>query len=299
MKQSFKDFEIIVVDGGSTDGTLKLIEKYSVKCVIESGGLVRAYNRGWKEAKSEVTAIIDDDVMPTSTWLEEIVKTYDVADDVGAVGGPQLVIRNKQTEDFCTIEDASTPIPLTRGGLKGLLVKFFNAITMGKEGFKQGRIYGSGYMTGFMLTGSKPIEVDYINVNMSFKREALDKAGGFDENYNLGHGDYSEPDISLKIKSLGYKILYNPNILVFHEASSLGVPRNLYERARNFLYFFWKWRKKICRDAIDYLRLTLFLIIRSAFWTYWHIKTKDKRYSGYIRGLIDGYKALITNKSLR
>ncbi len=55
LKQSFKDYEIIVIDDGSTDGTRKALEAYSNKITYiyqENSGVSYARNTGIKEAKA-------------------------------------------------------------------------------------------------------------------------------------------------------------------------------------------------------------------------------------------------------
>ncbi|MGM0440987.1 MAG: glycosyltransferase family 2 protein [Elusimicrobiota bacterium] len=71
LEQTFKDFELIVVDDGSTDGTERLIKKYPDKRITylyqENRGVSRARNRGIKEAAGKYIAFLDSD----DWWLEE------------------------------------------------------------------------------------------------------------------------------------------------------------------------------------------------------------------------------------
>jgi ADP-heptose:LPS heptosyltransferase/GT2 family glycosyltransferase len=90
--QSYRDFEVVVVDTGSTDGTpdwlrrdapvegLRLIE-------IEGGSFAGARNQGVEAARGEWVAFLDDDCMAAANWLHCLA---DVAERCDAVGGLAL-----------------------------------------------------------------------------------------------------------------------------------------------------------------------------------------------------------------
>ena len=81
-RQSFRDFEWVVVDDGSTDGTEELFQKwqqegndFSIRYVKqENGGKCRAINRGMKEARGELFFNIDSDDYLTDDALEKIAR---------------------------------------------------------------------------------------------------------------------------------------------------------------------------------------------------------------------------------
>ena len=65
MSQKYHDVQYIIVDGGSTDGTLHIIEKY-VKhislCISEpDGGIYDAMNKGLRYATGEIVAFLNSD----------------------------------------------------------------------------------------------------------------------------------------------------------------------------------------------------------------------------------------------
>jgi GT2 family glycosyltransferase len=74
-------FEVIVVDDGSTDGTVSRVEAYatiasfSVRIVRQdrSTGPAGARNRGWSITAAEVVVFTDDDCVPAADWLRELV----------------------------------------------------------------------------------------------------------------------------------------------------------------------------------------------------------------------------------
>ena len=80
LNQTFKDFEIIVVNDGSTDSSLaivKQIEDSRIKIfTIKNGGVSRARNFGIEKAKSDLIAFLDADDLWRNNHLEELYKLW-------------------------------------------------------------------------------------------------------------------------------------------------------------------------------------------------------------------------------
>jgi len=73
LTQSFKDFEVIVVDDGSTDGTKEYLESLHLPITViskENGGVASARNEGIKNAQSIYVAFLDSD----DSWLPDKLK---------------------------------------------------------------------------------------------------------------------------------------------------------------------------------------------------------------------------------
>ncbi len=95
-QESYKDYEIIVIDNGSTDGTDNLVEatfKESVKYIRNSGRipLNTCKNLGIQNASGEIIAFIDDDCIAPNNWLDTIEKSIA---DYDFIGGAVLPILN-------------------------------------------------------------------------------------------------------------------------------------------------------------------------------------------------------------
>lgn len=72
-KQSFKDFEVIVVDGGSQDKTLEIIRKHSLEVSIQkikSPSVSNQRNLGYSAAKGDIILFLDADVSLGNEFLE-------------------------------------------------------------------------------------------------------------------------------------------------------------------------------------------------------------------------------------
>lgn len=89
LTQTFQDFEILVVDDGSTDGTMKVLtEKYGDKiCYLrkENGGVSRARNYAIERAQGKYVALLDADDLWMPEKLEKQVALLEANQDIGLV----------------------------------------------------------------------------------------------------------------------------------------------------------------------------------------------------------------------
>ena len=86
----YPDFEVIVVDDGSTDGTATIAREYDVRVIsTENRGLAAARNLGLTAARGEIVAYLDDDAYPDPRWLQYLADTF-LRTDYVAIGGPNI-----------------------------------------------------------------------------------------------------------------------------------------------------------------------------------------------------------------
>ncbi len=86
----YPDYEVIVVDDGSTDATAEIARGYDVELISTTNhGLSSARNTGLARASGEIVAYIDDDAYADPHWLTYLAATFENTAHVG-VGGPNI-----------------------------------------------------------------------------------------------------------------------------------------------------------------------------------------------------------------
>src|SRR6266702_1226333 len=86
----YPDYEVIVVDDGSTDRTAAIAREYDCRLIsTENRGLAHARNVGLAAATGEIVAYLDDDASPDPRWLTYLAATF-LSTSHAAVGGPNI-----------------------------------------------------------------------------------------------------------------------------------------------------------------------------------------------------------------
>lgn len=104
-EQSYDDnFEVIVVDDGSSDNTASIVKKHQkIKYLFEkNSGPAAARNKGWKNSKGKIIVFIDSDCVPEKSWLKEMLSDFK-NENIGAVGGAYELTVNNYSRLSCLI----------------------------------------------------------------------------------------------------------------------------------------------------------------------------------------------------
>jgi glycosyltransferase involved in cell wall biosynthesis len=115
--QTYKDFEYIIVDDGSTDNTKDIIAQCKDKRVSyiyqnNTGYLSKARNRGLEEASGEIVAFLDSDDYWHPDYLLELKKVYQDKDVLSLISNATVFSEN---ERYCLLD--ATKLPNLRGSL--------------------------------------------------------------------------------------------------------------------------------------------------------------------------------------
>jgi glycosyltransferase involved in cell wall biosynthesis len=194
--QSFprNQFEILVVDNASTDGTITAVEKLAghfnnIRLVINPiKGIAKSRNVAVREAKGELLAFTDADVVVPPNWLSTLVDGFEGikanGEALAAVGGGNVPFRAKDNRFLAAV---------------GITLNSF----WGSHGSAQGMLHD-------VVT-----QVDHIpTLNILYDRKLLLEHEGFDENFRMVCED---PELNHRLGKEGYAIYFLPGATVQHK----------------------------------------------------------------------------------
>ena len=110
LRLEYPDFEVIVVDDGSTDETAAIAHEYGFRVIsTPNRGLSSARNTGLDAATGEIVAYLDDDAWPDPDWLTYLAAAFGSSDHAG-VGGPNIPPPGKGLVADCVAAAPGGPI---------------------------------------------------------------------------------------------------------------------------------------------------------------------------------------------
>src|SRR5688572_4208519 len=150
LRLDYANYEVIVVNDGSTDNTAKIASSYGFRVITtENRGLSSARNTGLNAATGEIVAYIDDDAYPDSHWLRYLASAFTNTIHVG-VGGPNIAPADDGPIAECVAHSPGNPVHI-------------------------------------LLSDT---EAEHIpGCNMAFRKTALEAIGGFDTQFRIAGDD--------------------------------------------------------------------------------------------------------------
>lgn len=235
----YPNYEIIVVDNASADGTREYLEQqkkfFRLRVLYneENVSFSRGCNQGAETAAGEYLLFLNNDVEVLDGWMDEMLRAAFAHPDAGAVGARLIYPR---------ISEQS----VNRG--RSFLVQHAG-ITFSREMipdfgwfYKPVNIQGEDALKE-PLAESRPAAA-VTAACMLMKKSVFLEIGGFDEAYRYG---YEDVDICLKACRNGYVNYYCPSAVAFHYefgTQSKNQAKDVSERRRsNREYFDKRWKR--------------------------------------------------------
>ncbi len=279
--QDFEDFEIVVVNGPSTDHSPELLEDLSdlikvVTCPIAN--LCVSRNIGLAHASGEIVLFIDDDAIPLSSdWVRTYAEAFEAPEhDKAVILGSS--VRSHYTEHY----------EFKKGWASSYGLQLFDA------------------SEGSLTEGSDDWFERVIGCNNAMRVEAIRGLGGFDENYAY-YAD--ETDLCLRVIEAGYEIKNLPDNTVRHFKEMSGIRNSVYDQrwdiiARSDMYYSLKngrhssfvrffvaswmaWKKHYIKEIFS-------------LWKKKEVPTKTRIVAAgrFFKGLVSGYFLALRKRKL-
>ena len=193
--QRFRDFEVIVVDDASRDGSVAWLEEHApqVRLVVNrtNRGFVASCNSGADVARGRVLVFLNNDTEPEAGWTEALARAVCATPRAGIFAGKLLLYDRRDTLHSAGDELGCDGIPRNRGVWE----------TDRGQYDHQTAVFGG------------------CGGAVAYRREVWQALGGFDESFWMYLED---ADFAFRAQLLGWDAVFVPEARVYHHLSATG-----------------------------------------------------------------------------
>lgn len=219
----YPDFEIILADNASTDGSVEWVNEHYPEVIVatfeDNYGYCGGNNRAVETASKEILLFLNNDVKVNPDWLYGINKCFGHDEFIGAVQPKILSYNEPKYFEYA-------------GAAGGFIDKFGYP-------FCRGRIFETVEKDDHQY--DEVSEIFWASgAALAIKRGLFIELGGFDEDFEF---HMEEIDLCWRVHRSGFKVFYTPESTVFHLGGgslAMGSPRKVYYNFRNNLFMLWK-----------------------------------------------------------
>jgi len=216
--QSYKDFQIILVDNNSSDNSIEFTKTNYPEIIIlqqkENTGFAKAVNCGIKLSfennKIKHILLLNNDIECEINFMKEMLAGF-ISDDVGSVSCKMLNFYKRNIIDAAGdfIKRAGSPYP------------------RGHSEIDEGQYDKPEYVFGACAGAA------------IYRKEIFEEIGLFDEDF---FAYYEDVDFSLRLQLTGFKCYYNPEAICFHKRGATSVYNS-------------GWQTQLCEKNLIALRI--------------------------------------------
>lgn len=199
-KTKYLNKEVILVDNGSTDGSISDIEESFPWLRLirnqKNFGYAGGCNSGLREAKGKYVLFLNNDTIFESNWLDALVKAVERSEEIAACQPKLLAFGRRDTFDYS-------------GAAGGLIDIYAYPFAMGRIFFSLEKDYGQYDRSQDIFWAS--------GTAMLVRRSVLDEVGTFEEDF-FAHME--EIDLCWRLHLAGYRVVSSPQSVVYHNSGS-------------------------------------------------------------------------------
>jgi len=215
--------DIYLIDNGSTDDSVLFVQQnfplVKIICLDKNYGFAEGYNRGLQKITASYFILLNSDVEVTPNWISPIISYMDSNTDVAACMPKMIDYHNRKSFEYA-------------GAAGGFIDK-----------------YGYPFCRGRIIATIENDENQYDDLCEIFwatgacmfvRASVYSEAGGLDNDF-FAHME--EIDLCWRMKNMDYKIVYFPQVTVFHVGGGTlpnNNPKKLFYNYRNNLMLLYK-----------------------------------------------------------
>ncbi len=215
MRQSFRNFRVILVDNGSRDGSIEALpaldERFETLLLGENAGFAKANNIGAAHGNAPWIATLNPDAYPEPDWLDNLLQAVRSHPAIVMAGSTQVDANQRHLLDGAG--DIYAPSGFAWRGMWHHPLE---------------RAPGTGEVFGPCAAAAL------------YRRDAFEAAGGFDEDFFCYHEDV---DLAFRLRLAGGRAVQVREAVVYHEGSGISgmqSPFAIYHGTRNRSWTFFK-----------------------------------------------------------
>jgi GT2 family glycosyltransferase len=215
-RQTFRDFETILVDNGSEDGSVEYVRTQFPEAKVvplpENRGFTGGNIAGYEQASGDLIVLLNNDTEAHSKWLEEIHRASQAYPDAGSFASKMLYFDDRGRVENCGFDL----------GIEGATVDLGRDEPDGPAWAQPGKVFGG------------------CGGAVAYRRKMLEDIGFLDPEFFM---IYEDVDLSFRAQLCGYVCFYLPSAIVFHRyRATIGKApsRQVFYSQRNIEFVYLK-----------------------------------------------------------
>ncbi len=247
------DYEIIVVDNNSKDGSAQMVKNDFKQVVLvenpDNRGFAAANNQAMKIAKGRYVLLFNSDTIVLDGAIEKTIEFADKNPQAG-VTGCRVLNPDRSLQQTCFMYPSVMNMLLSSTYLYKL--------------FPKSRFFGREQMTWWDRNDTREVDV-VTGCFMLVRKDAIEKVGMMDEDYFI-YGE--ETDWCFRFKKNGWKIMFTPigQIIHYGGQSTSQVKAEMVLQLRGSILLFIKKNKGILSLMAARIFVALFFFLRIPYW---------------------------------